>query len=145
MFPLDLPPLRKRHGDIPLLVEFFLHKYARKSGKPLETMDVGVMKQLVDYSWPGNIRELQNTIERSVIMADGSAIESIDFLMGRSPKMGEPQGLDELEDYEKKIYLKALNEANWKIGGKGGAAELLNRPVSTIRDRSKKLGLERGN
>ena len=143
VFPLQLPPLRERGGDIPLLAEFFLQKYAQKMGKSLSSIDESVKQRLEDYSWPGNIRELQNTIERSVILETGDALGSIDFIMGRSPKSAEPQGLDELEEYEKKIYLRALKEADWKIGGATGAAELLKRPVSTVRDRVKKLGLER--
>ena len=143
VFPLQLPPLRDRSGDISLLAEFFLHKYAKKMGKSLTAIDSSIKKRLEEYDWPGNIRELQNTIERSVILESGKSLDTIDFIMGRAPKTSEPKGLDELEAFEKKIYLRAMKAANWKIGGADGAAEILNRPVSTVRDRVKKLGIER--
>lgn len=145
VFPVENPPLRQRKSDIPMLAEFFLEKFAGKFGKQVNGFDESVMGELVKHSWPGNIRELQNAVERAVILAPRDSIDFSDFIDRRGPeKGGAPDGLDELDKFERAIYLKALKRAKWKIGGADGAAVLLDRPVSTVRDRVKKLGLEPG-
>ncbi len=145
VFPLRNPPLRERKSDIPLLAEYFLHRTAAKFRKPVEGIAPAVMEALQAHAWPGNVRELQNSMERAVILATGPVVESAAFIESRSPgKANAPASLDELDAFERNLYLRALKQARWKIGGPDGAAALLDRPVSTVRDRVKKLGLEPG-
>ncbi len=145
VFPIQNPPLRQRKSDIPLLADYFLEKFAAKFGKGPRRFEDSVIEELKSHSWPGNIRELQNAVERAVILSKTEVIDFADFIDARNPAKGQgPTSLDELDKFEREIYLKVLKQANWKIGGPEGAATLLDRPVSTVRDRVKKLRLEPG-
>jgi DNA-binding NtrC family response regulator len=149
VFPIQNPPLRERVEDLPLLVDFFLGRLSVKMGKQVTQVSEEVMQLLRDYAWPGNIRELQNTLERAVILCKSNVITScplpdVSTEMKAVSDQQTMETLDDLEAYERKIYLKALYKAEWKIGGSSGAAELLGRPVSTVRDRVRKLGLKPG-
>ena len=149
VFPIQTPPLRERVEDIPLLVGFFLKRLSQKMGKQVFQVSSDVLSILSTYRWPGNIRELQNTLERAVILCKSDTIDisQISDFSDQKDHVSESikmETLDDLETYERRIYLKALNHSSWKIGGAGGAAELLGRPVSTVRDRVKKLGLKPG-
>jgi formate hydrogenlyase transcriptional activator len=143
VFPIEIPPLRKRHGDVPLLVKFFLTKYSKKLGKPLEGVSQATMEQLMRYSWPGNVRELQNAIEHAAIVA-------------KSPKVNiEPHaGLDidagvqasshaTLRDVERAHILRILEETGWVISGEKGAAAVLGLHPNTLYSRMQKLGIKR--
>lgn len=144
VFPIENPSLRRRKMDIPLLADFFLKKFSAKFGKNVNGFSSAVASHIIDHKWPGNVRELQNAVERAVILAQEETIDFTDFIDQRMAKTGDaPSSLDELDAFEREIYLKALKMANWKIGGAEGAASLLDRPVSTVRDRVKKLGLDR--
>lgn len=165
VFPLTVPPLRERKSDIPLLLAKFLDNLSKKLGKPLRGVSEVSMELLMDYHWPGNIRELQNVIERSAILARTDIVEVDDALVPVSierakleknaadvtDKMNEqPEGskpaqanYKTLAENEKQYITRVLNERNWLIGGKKGAAEILDVPVSTLRSRMKKLGIER--
>lgn len=144
VFPVVLPPLRQRIDDIPLLVSTFVQRFAQRLGKTIDLIPQDVMEALQSYSWPGNIRELQNVIERAVILSrgdvlhvdeslDGSAIESVPLEHVKST----------LEEVERRHILRTLEEANWKISGEGGAAEGLGLNPSTLRARMRKLGIKR--
>jgi transcriptional regulator with GAF, ATPase, and Fis domain len=158
-----MPPLRERADDIPLLTMFFLEKSARKLGRPVTQVAEGTMARLCAYSWPGNIRELQNVIERAVVLSAGSVL-NVDggaFLDGTarpSPpaveSLAKPisapvvpltaTGGSALEDVERQHIVTVLQKAKWRIEGNDGAAKILNLEPSTLRSRMKKLGIKRG-
>jgi predicted ATPase/transcriptional regulator with GAF, ATPase, and Fis domain len=139
VFPLDVPPLRERKSDIPLLVEFFVGRLAKTLGKDLEGVSRRSMERLQSYSWPGNVRELQNVLERAAILAQGSLVD-IDPLSG-GPS-AEP-GSRTLEELERDHIANALKSARGVIEGARGAAALLGLHPNTLRSRMKKLGIVR--
>ncbi len=143
VFPLEAPPLRDRKSDIPLLVNFFLSRYAKKLGKEVLGVSQKSMENLTAYRWPGNIRELQNVIERAVVLARGPIVQVDDSLLSREPVASEPTRIDSLENNERQHILRALNATQWVIHGKKGAAELLGINPSTLRSRIAKLGIKR--
>ena len=153
VFPLTVPPLRERKSDIPLLMEKFLSRLSRKLGKPLKGVSDVSMELLMDYDWPGNIRELQNVIERSAILARSEIIDIDDALVPVNCSqvvMAQDDDSDTarprfktLAENEKDYIISVLEKLNWVIGGKKGAAEVLDIPSSTLRSRMKKLGIER--
>ena len=145
VFPVVVPPLRKRTEDIPLLVNFFADKFIRKMGKKIREISPEEVQALQLYPWPGNVRELENVIERSVIVSQGPML-SIDV-----PKSTESEGAMEsavhepgsLENVERRHVLGTLESCRWKIEGEGGAAKALGIHPSTLRSRMKKLGIRR--
>jgi transcriptional regulator with GAF, ATPase, and Fis domain len=142
VFPLVLPPLRERKGDLPLLVKSFVERFARRMGRSIERVPAEVMARLEQYSWPGNVRELQNVIERAVILSPGPEL----FLEDRlTPSRPPPptSALFTLEEVERRHILRVLDDVNWKITGKGGAAERLDMNPSTLRSRMAKLRIHR--
>jgi len=122
VFPLEVPPLRDRKGDIPLLVNFFLSKFGKKLGKELHGVSQKAMESLTNYSWPGNVRELQNVVERAVILASGPIVH-VDDSMLQSDGAVQESAVDTLENMERNHIIRALKETNWVIHGKKGAAE----------------------
>jgi len=122
VFPLEVPPLRDRKGDIPLLVNFFLSKFGKKLGKELRGVSQKAMESLTNYSWPGNVRELQNVVERAVILASGPIVH-VDDSMLQSDGAVQESAVDTLENMERNHIIRALKETNWVIHGKKGAAE----------------------
>ena len=158
VFPLQIPPLRERREDIPLLATHFLKDQCRSLGKELESIAPESMQLLLDYHWPGNIRELQNVIERSAILNSGSKLVINDSLISSTssqkqaaessgaPREPDPVSDDNhfrLVDFEKQHILKILEMTGWTIAGKAGAAEILDLPASTLRSKMKKLGIHR--
>ncbi len=142
VFPISIPPLRKRRGDIPQLVRHFVDKYARKMGRRYETVPKNVMKVLQAQPWPGNVRELEHVIERAVITNPGPLLMLADW--PESETLGAREDLPkDLKAMEREHILKILEETRWKIDGKGGAAFLLGLHPSTLRFRLKKLGINR--
>ena len=142
VFPITLPPLRERAEDIPALVRHFAQKFALRMKKRIETIPAEAMKALQAYPWPGNIRELENFIERAVILSSGSdlmvplsELKSLSPLSNGSPKT--------LEDAEREHILKALREAKWTIGGSTGAAARLGMKRTTLQSKMQKLGIMR--
>jgi formate hydrogenlyase transcriptional activator len=142
VFPLAVPALRQRKDDIPLLVNFFLGKFAKKLGKEVRGVSQKSMDSLVRYDWPGNVRELQNIVERAVVLASGPIVQ-IDKAMMRSGETAQESAVDTLENAERNHILRALNETRWVVHGKKGAAELLGINPSTLRSRMEKLGIKR--
>ncbi len=141
VFPITVPPLRKRKEDIPLLVQTFAERYARKLGKQITSIQKETMKALQDYPWPGNIRELESIIERSVILCPGPVLQLADKL--KNPGLPSPSTGDTLEEMERNQIFKILSETRWRIEGKDGAAAILGLHPSTLRARMHKLGIVR--
>jgi formate hydrogenlyase transcriptional activator len=142
VFPLEVPPLREREGDIPLLVNFFLSKFGKKLGKELHGVSRKAMDSLTQYKWPGNIRELQNVIERAAVLATGPILNIDDSMIQSSDSLQETV-IDTLENVERDHIVRALNETNWVIHGKKGAAEILGINPSTLRSRMDRLGIKK--
>ena len=142
VFPLEVPPLRDRKEDIPLLVNFFLSKFGKKLGKELHGVSQKAMENITNYSWPGNVREMQNVVERAVILASGPIVH-VDDSMLQSDGAVQESAVDTLENMERNHIIRALNKTNWVIHGKKGAAESLGINSSTLRSRMDKLGIKR--
>ncbi|ESS73541.1 formate hydrogenlyase transcriptional activator [Methyloglobulus morosus KoM1] len=144
VFPLTTPPLRDRLEDIPLLAYFLIEKYAPRIGKKIDGISEKSMRRLQAYHWPGNIRELENVIERAIILADSDIIEvDPDMLSGRTEAaniIGVPNDAS-FEAVTRQHILAVLEQTNWVIEGANGAAQILNLQPSTLRYRMKKLGL----
>jgi formate hydrogenlyase transcriptional activator len=155
VFPVHVPPLRERQGDIPLLVRHFTQQFSRRMNRVIETIPSAAMDALCRYHWPGNIRELQNVIERAVIISSGPVL-SVDVTDLKFPKAGPPEEKpsapkstngalhDVLEETERQQILKALKECNWVVAGPNGAAAHLAMKRSTLQLRMQKLGITRG-
>jgi formate hydrogenlyase transcriptional activator len=142
--PIFLPPLRNRPEDIPLLVEHFVQKFARKAGKTMDMISSDTMEALRSYPWPGNIRELENVIERAVILSSGSILRISDNdLSTRMVSRTSPDRLQTLEEVERNHILATLRETRWILSGPGGAAVRLGLNRSTLYFRMKKLGIAR--
>ena len=156
IFPITLPPLRERKGDIPILVTHLVKKLSQKLGKTIDAVPQDTMAKLRNYPWPGNIRELRNVIERAVIITQGPKLCLIDDLDSQALELGlqkqtarqdvfADSGLvgETLEQTEYNLILRTLKNVHWKLEGPGGAAELLNLHPSTLRSKMRKLGIER--
>ncbi|MVM41812.1 response regulator [Spirosoma sp. HMF3257] len=164
-FPITLPSLRERPGDIPLLAQFFAQRSARKLGKPFRGISETVLNELINYSWPGNIRELENVIEQAVIINDGQSpltlgrplINSL-FSTALSGTMSQPDASFKLgnstpkdlqdvkqiqQETERDYILAILKQTNGRIRGNGGAAELMNLKPTTLEYRMEKLGIRK--
>jgi Transcriptional regulator containing GAF, AAA-type ATPase, and DNA binding domains len=143
VFPVVLPPLRERRDDIALLANHFAQKCARKIGKEILPIPARTMKILMNYDYPGNIRELENIIERAVILARENVleIEPPELSRGSRKQISESRGT--LKDFERQFILKVLDETNWRIGGSGGAAVKLGLKRTTLISKMEKLGISR--
>jgi PAS domain S-box-containing protein len=164
VFPVRLPPLRERRDDIPLLVHFLLGKFAPRVGKPFDEVTRATMQRLQEYAWPGNIRELENVLERAIILATGPTLDIAPDLLPvptlaaaeppgaagattdvapatapRSPDQPQPS----LEAVERDYILAVLRQTNWLLTGPRGAAKVLGLHANTLRNRMKKLGITR--
>jgi transcriptional regulator with GAF, ATPase, and Fis domain len=137
-----VPRLNERPEDIPLLVRYFVAKFATRSGKTVDTIPNTAMNSLLAYEWPGNVRELENLIERAVILTSGSELEFGDWLRGSLTGPDSSQDLD-LDDVQKNHIVRVLRLTAGKVSGKGGAAELLGLKPTTLESRMKKLGIQR--
>jgi formate hydrogenlyase transcriptional activator len=142
VFPLLMPPLRERQEDIPALVRYFVQKYSRLMNRQIESITTDTLDTLVHYSWPGNIRELENLIERAVILSPGPALKVP--MAELKPMADSPQGdLLTLQAAEREHILKALEASHWKLAGSDGAASRLGMKRTTLQSRIKKLGISR--
>jgi transcriptional regulator with PAS, ATPase and Fis domain len=131
-----MPPLRERNEDIPLLVQYFLDRYARKAGKSFESLSNTSLQVLQSYPWPGNIRELQNVIERSVIVNEPKNFSVDESWLSKQPQRAESSGWRELSArlaaQEKEMIETALRESGGRVAGPSGAAHKLGMPGSTL-------------
>ena len=145
VFPILNPPLRERTEDIPALVHYFTRKFAARMNKRIDTIPSDTMKALSRYHWPGNIRELENFIERAVILSRGSSLAAPLSELKRLPMLVEDnmRHLTTLEDAEREHIRQALKQANWLVGGPSGAAARLGMKRTTLQSRMAKLGIER--
>jgi transcriptional regulator with GAF, ATPase, and Fis domain len=141
VFSITVPPLRERRGDIPLLVNWFVNKYSKKIGKKITRIPQGVLDKLSQGHWAGNIRELENTIERAVIVSTGETLTLADVFECETPEMITTYSKMTLEDVEREHIRKVLKETNSRISGPKGAAQILKINPSTLRFRMKKLGI----
>jgi PAS domain S-box-containing protein len=142
VFPITIPALRERREDIPLLIRYFVTKHARSMGKSIESIPSDVMRALTRWHWPGNIRELENFIERAVILSKGPALR---VPLGELQDPGEPSATDDatLESTDRDHILHVLRETKGMIGGAKGAAARLGLKRTTLNSKLKKLGIER--
>jgi formate hydrogenlyase transcriptional activator len=142
VFPVEVPPLRERRSDIPLLTNFFLTKFAKKMNKDFKPISKDTMDRISFYPWPGNIRELQNVIERAVVLSPGTEIQIDESLLGLN--VSSELTIDQtLEDVERSHIIDILEKTDWVIDGKRGAASILKINPSTLRSRMQKLGIKR--
>jgi chemotaxis protein methyltransferase CheR len=139
IFPITVPPLRERKEDIARLVDFFVDKIAKRLGKSIESIPTSVMNSLQDYQWPGNVRELENVLERAVINSSGPKLRLVDELKKPHTDLATTQKT--LEAVERDHIVRVLEQTNWKVSGKNGAAEILGLNRSTLRARIRKLGI----
>jgi formate hydrogenlyase transcriptional activator len=144
VFPIHIPPLRERPEDIPLLVHHFVQEAARRMNKTIDTISCVTMDALIQYRWPGNIRELENVIERAVILSPGPVLRlSLRDLKSRISPGQNTDRHQTLEEVERNHILKTLKETRWVLSGSSGAAARLGLNRSTLYFRMKKLGIVR--
>jgi len=141
VFPIHVPPLRERKEDIPLLTRYFLRKYAAKTGRSIREVSQKVMDRLLEYEWPGNIRELENIIERAVVVCEGNKLTTGSWMP--QPFNAAESGIPTLKENERALILRALEKTNWKVSGENGAARLLDIKRTTLEARMQKLGIYR--
>ena len=142
VFPIHLPALREREGDIPLLAQYFVRKFVVNFGKKIDRIPERMMTALQHYQWPGNIRELEHVIERAVILSEGSELEPIEWLSPSNDKACAAKTLT-LEEMERQHIVDVLEQTNWRVSGEKGAAKILGLNPTTLEARMKKLGIER--
>jgi formate hydrogenlyase transcriptional activator len=147
VFPIEIPPLRERREDIPLLVEYFIDRYARKAGKNITRVNKKSLDLLQSYPWPGNIRELQNVIERSVIVCETENFSVDESWLSRQPLENESSGQLELSQrlaaQEKQMIEAALRECAGRVFGPSGAAAKLGMPRSTLESKIRSLKIDK--
>ena len=143
VFPITLPPLRQRADDIPLLVNEFVERYSKKIGRDITKIPDSAMETLKRYTWPGNIRELQNVIERAVINTQGTILQLADQLDSALEVDSTKNQKRSLQEIERDSILNALEETSWRIEGAKGAAHILGLNPSTLRGRMRKFGIRR--
>jgi formate hydrogenlyase transcriptional activator len=143
VFPIHVPALRERPDDIPLLVRHFAQQFVRRQRKTIETIPGETMQGLLHYPWPGNIRELQNIIERAVILSAGPVLQVPRADLPPRPAPARPTPHDNLEEAERKHILAVLQETKWVLSGPHGAAVRLGMKRSTLQFRMRKLGIAR--
>jgi PAS domain S-box-containing protein len=143
VFPIHIPPLRDRALDIPLLVHFLVNKFMVRIGKRIESVSQHTMEQLLEYSWPGNIRELENVLERAVILETDSILEIGPGVLAATGTASPSSARPSLETVERDHISAVLADTKWVVDGPRGAARILGLHPNTLRHRLKKLGIER--
>jgi transcriptional regulator with GAF, ATPase, and Fis domain len=141
VFPIDLPPLRKRQEDIPALVTYFVDFFSSRMGKQIVSVPEETIEAFKSYSWPGNIRELQNMLERAVILADDGVLPNPLPPTPLRP-LAKVAGPVTLRDYERALILQTLEGCSWVVGGPNGAAARLGLKRTTLYQRIKRLGIK---
>jgi len=141
IFPITMPPLRDRLDDIPLLVDFYVKKISKRIGKSIKIIPTSVMNTLQNYHWPGNVRELENVLERGVINSSGPKLRLVDDLKVQQKDLLTSQKT--LETVERDHIVRILEQTQWKVSGKNGAAEILGLNRSTLRARMRKFDIRK--
>ncbi|MBE8728218.1 sigma-54-dependent transcriptional regulator [Flavobacterium hungaricum] len=145
VFPIQLPTLKERKEDVEVLTNYFLKKYAASAKKNVTSVSKAALEQLMQYDWPGNIRELEHLIERNVLLSKTNEIEKFDLPQSVSSPVQESSGkMKTMEEMEKEHILTALQNCSGKVSGPGGAAELLQMSAQTLYSKMKKLGIKQG-
>ena len=145
VFPLGVPPLRERREDIPLLTRYFVQKHAQRMGRTIDNIPTSAMEALTRYDWPGNIRELQNVLERSVILTHGNTLQIATSDVGQTSGSSalSPRGPKTSQATERQAIIKALEDAKGQVGGPDGAAARLGMKRTTLQSRMRKLNIAR--
>jgi formate hydrogenlyase transcriptional activator len=143
VFPLGLPPLRDRQEDIPLLARHFLGHYSVKFNRPCRDIDLESLERLVRYTWPGNIRELENVIERALILSHEPVLRINEHVLGTQVSSFKASPPSDLNELERRHILQTLTLTDWHIEGPDGAAARLGLPPSTLRGRMKQFEMKR--
>lgn len=148
VFPIFIPALRERKEDIPLLIDHFIRYYSAKTGKPARLVSNPSLQKLMQYDWPGNIRELQHLVERSILLDSAEISPGMAMSVAVPPSVTPSGGaghmpLKTMEELERDYITTVLEQCNFRISGKGGAAEILNLPPTTLHSRIKKLGIKK--
>ena len=139
IFPIEVPPLRERPEDIPLLAQHFLREFSPRLGRRVDRIAPEALEQLTRYPWPGNVRELANMLERAVILCQGTVLQRSHLAL--SPLTAVPEELCSLEEAERRHILKALDQVGGVLSGPKGAAALLGINRSTLWSRMQRLGI----
>jgi transcriptional regulator with GAF, ATPase, and Fis domain len=145
VFPIEVPTLRERKEDIPMLLDYFITRYAEKAGKTIRSIDKKTVELFKSYSWPGNIRELQNVVERSMILCESEIFSVDESWLSRAsqPRRSSSTLAESLHEEEKKIIKTALAESKGRIAGRSGAAAKLGIPSSTLESKIKLLKIKK--
>jgi formate hydrogenlyase transcriptional activator len=142
VFPIRIPPLRERPEDIPLLVRYFTQKYARRMERQINSIPSSAIKKLTEWHWPGNIRELENFVERAVILTRGTSLQfPLTELRTATPKSATKATSTDAADERPDDLMRVLEETGWRVGGRDGAAARLGLKRTTLISRMKKLGI----
>jgi formate hydrogenlyase transcriptional activator len=143
VFPIEIPPLRERRQDIPLLVHYFVSRLSRKMQKRIRSVPKQAMEALVNADWPGNIRELENFVERCVILTQGDELNVPRSEMKRASAQSSLAAASTFEQAERQVIIDALKTAAGRIGGQAGAAERLGLKRTTLQNKMRKLNVVR--
>jgi transcriptional regulator with GAF, ATPase, and Fis domain len=146
IFPISLPPLRERREDIPLFAAYFIQRFAKKAGRQITTISNRAIQDMIQYSWPGNIRELEHLIERSVLLSSGDTIKQIHLPSNKQAEQtrgSEEVALKTIDENERDHILKILRFCGGKLSGDNGAAQILGVPPGTLYSKLKRLGIKR--
>jgi formate hydrogenlyase transcriptional activator len=150
-FPIHLPALRHRKSDIPLLATYFAERFAKKSGKAIDTISQRAIQDLMLYHWPGNIRELEHQIERSVLLTQGHTIKLIQLPVAATNSQNEngaekaewEMPIRTIDEHERELIIRTLRHCGGKVSGANGAAALLGVPSTTLNAKIKRLGIRK--
>jgi formate hydrogenlyase transcriptional activator len=143
VYPVEIPPLRERREDIPLLVHYFVLRLSRQMQKRIRSVPKQAMEALVNADWPGNIRELENFIERCVILTRGDELNVPRAELKRAVSRPLATGASTFEEAERQVIIDAVKAASGRISGKGGAAERLGLKRTTLQNKMRKLNIGR--
>lgn len=142
VIPIETPPLRDRKEDIPELVDYFVRKHGPRMNRRIESVDPRALERLMRYDWPGNIRELENVVERGLVLGRGRVLRFDRQLLGEAPPSARESEFTSLEEYERRYILRVLEHAGGRVSGERGAARILGMKPTTLQSRMKKLGIE---
>ena len=142
VIPIHTPPLRERKEDIPDLVDYFVRKHGPRMNRRIESVDPRAFERLMRYDWPGNIRELENVVERALVLGRGRVLRFDRQLLGEAPPSARESEFTSLDEYERRYILRVLEHAGGRVSGERGAARILGMKPTTLQSRMKKLGIE---
>jgi len=143
VYPIENIPLRQRREDIPLLISYFAKKYSKKIGKDIDAISQLTIDRLMEYSFPGNVRELQNIVERAVIQNKGSVLKLTSNILDKSKLRSNEDILKTFEEMQRDYILKVLKHTRWKVSGENGASQILGMNSNTLESKMRKLGIRR--